>query len=68
MCLICADLIRGSLTPAEARRNLSEFSFSDTIDADHAIEVADLIRESDDKHYAEIDPEPFDPFWTNFVD
>lgn len=42
MCLICADLIRGYMTPKEARRNFQETL--QKIDLDHRGEVIELIE------------------------
>lgn len=68
MCLICTDLNKGSLTFKEAKRNLNELTFSAAIEPDHAAEVSKIIRDQEEEYYAEISPEPFDPFWHAFGD
>ena len=44
MCIICLDLEKGSLTPWEAKRNLSEMA--EKIGQEHAIEVENKISEA----------------------
>ena len=66
MCLICADLNRGAMTFKEAKRNLSEMSSA--IEPGHAAEVDRLIKDAEQEHYGDTDPEPFDPFWITFMD
>lgn len=68
MCLICADMARGALTFKEAKRNLVEFSTTNTIEPKHVEEVSNLIRDAEDASLATVDPEPFDLFWFNYMD
>lgn len=45
MCLICIDIAKGSLTLNEARRNLREMRFTDSIPEEHYAEVIDLLSD-----------------------
>jgi len=47
MCIICIDLIKGTLTPDEAKRNLGEMI--DEMSEEHFVEVLDLIQEKEDE-------------------
>ena len=54
------------MTFKEAKRNLSEMSSA--IEPGHAAEVDRLIKDAEQEHYGDTDPEPFDPFWITFMD
>jgi hypothetical protein len=54
MCIICLDLARGALRPAEARRALREMR--ESLPAGHAQEVEQKLEEAE-----ESDPQPNTP-------
>ena len=45
MCIICVDLAKQAMTPAEARRALSEMRVA--LDKDHVAEVETKLRQAD---------------------
>ena len=45
MCLICERLKNSQMTLSEARKNITELRVLDDVDADHYVEIIDIISE-----------------------